>query len=393
MNEIGQLVNISKYYSTLLEVFKSTLLGLEQRFVKSPVLYPISFSIHRSEVIGIIGRNGAGKSTLLKLISGILKPSTGTLNIEGRIASLLELGSGFNPNFTGRENIYIYSNILGYSQKKISQEMNYIINFSGLSKYIDEPLRTYSSGMVARLAFTVATTVEPDIIIIDEVLSVGDSEFRLKSFNKIKSLQEKGVTIIFCSHSLYQIELLCSTVLWLEKGQVMFCGDPQEGIAQYRDFISAEPLNTKKYSKLKQIDQPSFIKKVYFYKNGSPFKESEYLKSEEDSLQIKVKFAHRDETIKPSVSISFSLIDGPIICGIGSFEDSIQTYVKNGKGSISLYLNQINLLKGIYSVNINLMNDDGTVCLDSVIRARTIKVRQNSLKQGYALLNHEWTSP
>ena len=392
MNKIGQLTNISKSYLNTFQVFKSTLLGLKKRISTNPVLYPLTLSIHKSQVIGIIGRNGAGKSTLLKLISGILKPSTGTIKLEGRVASLLELGSGFNPNFTGRENIYIYSKILGFSQTKIKREIDDIIEFSGLSDYIDKPLRTYSSGMAARLAFTVATKVEPDIIIIDEALSVGDAEFRQKSFNKIKSMQERGVTIIFCSHSLYQIELLCNQVIWLENGRVKFSGDPQEGVSKYRDFVSAEPLDHKENFKPRQTNQPSFIKKVDFYKNGFPLKETESLKSEEDSLQINVQFTVRDEAVKPSVAISFSLTDGPIICGLGSFEESIQPLVKNGHGSISLHLNQINLLKGTYSVNINLMNKEGTVCIDSIANVRAIKVRQKSLKQGLFCLNHSWSN-
>lgn len=390
MDKVVQLSNISKYYSNSLHVFKSTLLGLQESFSTNPVLYPLTLSINKSEVIGIIGRNGAGKSTLLKLISGILKPSTGTIELEGRVASLLELGSGFNPNFTGRENIYTYSRILDFSKSKITREMDDIIEFSGLAEYIDKPLKTYSNGMVSRLAFTVATKVEPDIIIIDEALSVGDAQFRQKSFNKIKSLQQDGVTLIFCSHSLYQIELLCTKVIWLEKGHVKFCGEPQEGVSKYRDFVSTEPLSANKISIPKQIDQSSFIKKVDFYKNGFPLKETEYLKSEEDSLKINVHFTLKDETIKPSVSISFSLTDGPLICGIGSFEDSIEPVIKNANGSISLHLNQINLLKGTYSVNINLMNQEGTVCLDSIPNVRRIKIRQKSLKQGFVSLNHSW---
>lgn len=391
MNKIGQLTNVSKYYSHSFQVFRSVLLGLNESFSSEPVLYPVTLSINKSEVIGIIGRNGAGKSTLLKLISGILKPSSGTIELKGRIASLLELGSGFNSNFTGRENIYTYSKVLGISKSKITREMDDIIEFSGLSEYIDKPLKTYSTGMTARLAFTVATKVEPDIIIIDEALSVGDAQFRQKSFNKIKSLQQKGVTLIFCSHSLYQIELLCTKAIWLEKGHVKFCGEPQEAVSKYRDFVANDPKNHRKRPLTKVLNQSSFIKKISFYKNSLPLKENDCIYSEEDSLQIKVQFIHQDETTKPSVSISFSLTDGPVICGIGSFEDTIEPVIKKGNGSISLHLNQINLLKGIYSININLMNQEGTVCLDSISNVRKIKIKQKSLKQGFVSLNHSWS--
>jgi lipopolysaccharide transport system ATP-binding protein len=392
MKKVVIVDNISKCYPSPLQVFTKTLFGSTKQTLTKPVLQFTSFSIYDSDVLGIIGKNGAGKSTLLKLISGTLKPSSGTISIEGRVASLLELGSGFNPNFTGRENVEVYAKVLGFSHRRIKAEMNEIIDFSGLAEYINEPLRTYSSGMAARLAFTVATKVEPDILIIDEALSVGDAEFKQKCFSKIKSLQDKGVTIIFCSHSLYQIEMLCNKVLWLDKGEVKFFGEPQEAITLYRDFISAKPLDKKNYSKQESEDKLAYIKKIIFYKNDTPHNEDEHFVSEKDDLRIEVNFSVQKASTQPSVSISFALIDGPIICGLGSFEESIISNIKNGKGSICLNLKKINLLKGTYSININLMNNDGTVCLDSVTRARTIKVRQNSLKQGYVLLNHEWTS-
>ena len=391
MNKVGQLTDVSKYYPSTLQVFKSTLLG-SKNFLSNPVLYPLTLSIHKSEVLGIIGSNGAGKSTLLKLISGILKPSTGNIQLKGRVASLLELGSGFNPNFTGRENILTYSKVLGFSQTKITKEMDDILDFSGLSDHIDKPLRTYSSGMVARLAFTVASKVEPDIIIIDEALAVGDAQFRQKSFNKIKTLQQKGVTLIFCSHSLYQIELLSTNVLWLEKGHVNFYGEPQEAVHKYRDFLATKQSISTQNSHPKANANLSFIKKIDFYKNSYLLKENEHLNSERDSLRIDVKFKLTDEFKNASVSISFNLTDGPMICGIGSFEDSIAPNIKNGNGSITLNLKKINLLKGTYSVNINLMNKEGTVCLDSIPNARVIKVKQNSLKQGFVSLNHSWSN-
>ena len=277
MKKVVIVDNISKCYPSPIQVFTKTLLCSTKQTLTKPVLQSTSFSIYNTDVLGIIGKNGAGKSTLLKLISGTLKPSSGTISIEGRVASLLELGSGFNPNFTGRENVEVYAKVLGFSHRKIKAEMNEIIDFSGLAEYIDEPLRTYSSGMAARLAFTVATKVDPDILIIDEALSVGDAEFKQKSFSKIKALQEKGVTIIFCSHSLYQVEMLCNKVLWLDQGEVKFFGEPQEAISMYRDFISAKPLQKQSYSKHESEDKVAYIKNIIFYKNDTPHNEGEHL--------------------------------------------------------------------------------------------------------------------
>ena len=187
--------------------------------------------------------------------------------------------------------------------------------------------------------------------------------------------------------------MLCNKVLWLDQGEVKFFGEPQEAISMYRDFISAKPLQKQSYSKHESEDKVAYIKKILFYKNDIPHNEDEHFVSEKDDLRIEVNFSVQKVFVQPSVSISFALIDGPIICGLGSFEQLTRSNIRNGNGCICLNLKRINLLKGTYSVNINLMNTEGTVCLDSITNARVIKVRQNSLKQGYVLLNHEWTSP
>lgn len=391
MKKVVEIDNITKSYEKKLKIFFSTLFGkTDAHSDENTVLHKINLSFFESEIIGIVGKNGAGKSTLLKLISGILKPTTGTVKITGRIASLLELGSGFNHNFTGRENVYLYSKVLGFSNAKIKDEIDDIIEFSGLEDHIDRPLRTYSTGMIARLAFTVATKVDPDILIIDEVLSVGDGEFKQKSFSKILELKDKGVTIIFCSHSLYQIELLCTRVLWLDKGRMLFFGDPQETTSKYRDFISEKPLSNKDSRRVINKDSVGFITQISVYKNNNTYQDFENFISEKDSLKIKVCFEIKDNTQGTSLSISFSLVDGPIICGIGSFEKGVEPIINEGKSAISLIIKKIHLLKGTYSININLMNSDGTVCFDAVRDAIRIKIRQESLKQGYVALNHDW---
>lgn len=197
-------------------------------------LQDISFSVAKGEVLGIIGLNGAGKSTLLKIISGILKPTTGTAMVNGSIAPLIELGAGFNGDLSGMENIYLNGLILGHSKKIIKSKIEEIVEFSELSKFIHTPLKNYSSGMKARLGFSIATIVQPDILIVDEVLSVGDIKFKEKSENKILSMMKQGVTILFVSHSLGQIEKLCDRTLWLEEGMVREIGTTKEILEKYK---------------------------------------------------------------------------------------------------------------------------------------------------------------
>ena len=187
----------------------------------------VSFEVKKGEVLGIIGHNGAGKSTLLKVISGILKPTTGSVQVNGAIVPMLELGSGFDFDLTGRENVFLNGAILGYSEQFLKEKYEEIVAFSELGQFIDVPLRNYSSGMVMRLAFSIATVVNPDVLIVDEILAVGDADFQEKSKKRMLELMGGGTTVLFVSHSLPQIREMCNNAIWLEHGQMKLCGDVQ----------------------------------------------------------------------------------------------------------------------------------------------------------------------
>ena len=193
----------------------------------------ISFNVEKGEVIGIIGHNGAGKSTLLKIISGILKPTSGTVQVDGTIVPMLELGSGFDSDLTGRENVFLNGAILGYSEEFLRQKYDEIVAFSELEKFIDVPLRNYSSGMIMRLAFSIATVVNPDVLIVDEILAVGDADFQEKSKARMMELMGGGTTVLFVSHSLQQIREMCDRVIWLDHGQMVDMGPTQQICDKY----------------------------------------------------------------------------------------------------------------------------------------------------------------
>lgn len=198
----------------------------------------VSFSVDRGEAFGIIGRNGSGKSTLLKLISGILKPTTGSVSVNGRIAALIELGAGFHPEITGRENIYINGIMLGLTRREIDQRFDKIVAFSGISEFLDQPVKTYSSGMYVRLGFAVAVHVDPDVLLIDEVLSVGDEEFSQRCVAKIQEMKYRGVTLLFVTHQLDQVRNLCDRALWLDHGMIEAIGDPVRVVDHYLQEVS-----------------------------------------------------------------------------------------------------------------------------------------------------------
>ncbi len=199
-------------------------------------LKQISIDIPKGESLGIIGHNGAGKSTLLKVVSGVIKPVEGNIRVQGRIAPLIELGAGFDPELTGRENIYLNASILGFSRKDIDSKFERIVEFSELKEFIDSPLKNYSSGMISRLGFSIATEVDPDILIIDEVLAVGDAGFKKKSKERILKFSQKGTTILFVSHNMDEIRTLCSKVLWLDHGSKKMTGEPEAVIAEYESY-------------------------------------------------------------------------------------------------------------------------------------------------------------
>ena len=213
------------------------LLGRARQADQRAALQPLDLQVHRGESVGIVGLNGAGKSTLLQLAAGVLSPTTGQVQVRGRVAALLELGSGFNPEATGRDNIYLYAATLGLDRATIDERRQGIIDFSGLRDFIDAPVKTYSSGMQVRLAFSVATSVDPDVLIVDEALSVGDGVFAKKSFDRIMALRERGTALLLSSHALFHVDLFCQRTLWLHQGHVRAWGDTKAVVPQYQDFL------------------------------------------------------------------------------------------------------------------------------------------------------------
>jgi len=218
---------------TSLKEYITKLLKRQLKYEEFWALKNVSFSVAKGEVVGIIGRNGAGKSTLLKIISGILKPTEGSVKCGGSIAPMLELGSGFDHDLTGRENIYLNGAILGYSKEFLDKKFDEIVEFSELGKFIDMPVRNYSSGMLMRLAFSIATMVNPDILIVDEILAVGDASFQEKSKARMIELMSGGTTVLFVSHNIDQIREICNKVIWLDGGEIRMIGETAEVCDSY----------------------------------------------------------------------------------------------------------------------------------------------------------------
>lgn len=226
VEDISIRFNLSKEkVDNFKELLFKKIKGEKIRFNEFWALKNINFEINRGDRLGILGLNGAGKSTLLKIIAGVYKPTTGTVTRHGHIAPMIELGAGFDPNYTGRENVFLYGSVLGFSREFLESKFEEILDFSELGEFIDVPIKNYSSGMKARLGFSIATIVEPEILILDEVLSVGDAKFRKKCENKMQGMFDHGVTVLFVSHSLDQVKRLCNKAILLDHGELIAKGD------------------------------------------------------------------------------------------------------------------------------------------------------------------------
>ena len=366
--------------------------GRKVCFREFHALSNVSFEVKKGEVLGIVGKNGSGKSTLLQLICGTLSPSSGTVEVNGRIAALLELGAGFNPEFTGRENVYLNASILGLDQHETESRYEEIVEFSGIREFMDQPVKTYSSGMYVRLAFSIATCVDPDILVIDEALSVGDGEFARKSFDRIMKLKESGKTILFCSHSMYQIEAICDHAIWLAHGKVMAQGDASEVVHLYHASLFPEAGRQATMGE-DAPPAPHGLAKLGRIRVSVDGLEGGKLLAEsgKSEVRIAVSFASDPSLPCPTLSAGFMLQDGRVLCSAWSLFDKIAIPRKaNGSGEATLIFPELPLLKGDYRVAVYLFCEKGIHVYDCTNHAAEIRVRQEGLEQGIVMLPHAW---
>ncbi len=307
----------------------------------------ISFELAQGESLGIIGENGAGKTTLLKILAKTLSATSGNIEIEGKVSSLLELGSGFHPEFTGMENIYFYGALLGLSKNDLSQRIDEIVDFADIGDFINYPLKTYSSGMYVRLAFSVATAINPDVLIVDEALSVGDLYFQKKSIDKILSFKEQGKTIVFCSHAIYYINRLCNKVLWLKNGRAEMYGPHYEVTMAYEKYQLEKYSDKGEEDKTRVTDSP--VKPIQIKEVQSlPFPN---LKTGDD-LKIKIKIV-ADNSSPYKVAVILKRIDNL---------DITSTYSKDaeslrGDHEVSLEFPSFQLKAGTYYIRAYVLDE------------------------------------
>lgn len=432
------------------------------KYEKREVLKGISFDVRKGESVGLIGKNGCGKSTTLKLLTKILRPNGGTIDIQGRVCSLIELGAGFHPDMSGRENIYINASIFGIKTKEVDRRLNDIIRFSELEEFIDNPVRTYSSGMYMRLAFSVAINVDADILLIDEILAVGDNSFQTKCFNKLKSLKDQGTTIVIVSHALGQVEKLCDRAIWIENGEIRKDGPARKVCSEYLDKMEESrleraeleyrmELEEQKKKELEEEERKKAEKEKQRKEEEKQKKEQEHkLKEEEkqkklqeekrqleiqrkascreiatqcgpdarrqgnlkvkftevkllnedgkeslefepgEKIVIKMKYDSTEENAKLNFIIGITRNDW-LYCYGATSKDSTGNYYHSGKkGEISFSIDSLNLLGGIYFLDVRIRNEKEEV-FDNIYSLIQFKINKEEQKEyGIVTMKHSW---
>ena len=403
MENIIKIKNVSKIYKLYekpIDRLKEALNPFKKKYHRDfYALKEIGFDIRRGDTIGIIGKNGSGKSTLLKIITGVLTQTSGTVNVNGRVSALLELGAGFNPEYTGIENIYLNGTMLGYTREEIQCKIDNILQFAEIGDFVYQPIKTYSSGMFVRLAFAVAVNVDPDILIVDEALAVGDIRFQMKCMEKFNEFREKGKTILFVSHEINSIKKFCNRVIWLNDGEIKAAGDTNYITDQYLDYLKISEKDEENTAFDMDIDiakennlklELGQITKLTIF---DEFYEEINIVEHNKKVLVKVEFEIHDESIKDiAIGIAIKRIDHLYICGLNTVLDEEKLTCKKGRNVCYLEYENLNLIGGNYYLDVALFEQNAYIPIDYRVKAKEFFVKTSYTGEGIVILKHKWIS-
>lgn len=410
--------NITKSFKVYMDkgstIKEKVLFRNRRRYENREVLRGISFEVKKGEAIGLIGHNGCGKSTTLKLLTKIMYPDSGTIEMKGRVSSLIELGAGFHPDMSGRENIYINASIFGLSKKEIDSRLEEIIEFSELEEFIDNPVRTYSSGMYMRLAFSVAINVDADILLIDEILAVGDVAFQAKCFNKLREIKAEGTTIVIVSHSLSQIEQICERSIWIHEGLIREEGTPRIVDPKYMAYMSQksqeesrkqveqqEDENTNAEPDEKENEPDSEDKQEDATRWGSGevvMKEVRILDSDgqektsflnTEPIVIRIRYQAKKKLDDVVFGVAIYRNDQTYIYGTNTLIDYSEPSTLKGEGYIDLRIVNMPVNAAEYTIDLAFHRPDG-FNYDFWKEAGNIQIMNPKNEVGIVSLRHDW---
>ncbi|MEJ7576969.1 MAG: ABC transporter ATP-binding protein [Pyrinomonadaceae bacterium] len=345
----------------------------------------VDFVVERGEALGIIGHNGAGKSTILKLLANITTPTSGEITINGRLSALIEVGSGFHPELTGRENIYLNGSILGMRRREISDKLDSIVEFAGVRQFLDTPVKRFSSGMYVRLGFSIAAHLDPDILLLDEVLAVGDAAFQAKCLNRIKELKEAGTTIVFISHDLGAVERTCDRVLLMQRGKLVADGEPREVIHEYTNDADAStpaynvtPLGRKDAEIVKLSFRDAEGREQEVFHTGEPF-------------AARVEFAAHTLVADAVIEIVFFTADGTVHCQLTTELSGEPLALAPGDaGAVEFFSPELGLQPGIYYTDVGVKERGAPEAMHWQYKATMLRVDPGKVARGNFYMPHTW---
>lgn len=411
-NIVIDVRNITKkfriYFDKGAQLKEKLIFRKRNRYEEREVLKGISFQVFRGEAVGLIGHNGCGKSTTLKLLTKIMYPDSGEIIMHGRISSLIELGAGFHPDMSGRENIYTNASIFGLTKKEVDARFNDIVEFSELAEFIDNPVRTYSSGMYMRLAFSVAINVDADILLIDEILAVGDTNFQTKCFNRLRELKASGMTIIIVTHDLSTIEKFCDKAIWLNNGSIVCEGRSDEVVDAYFSFMNSKKIQTENKPIPEKNEKPAETKQTEnsggidysanrFGLRYAEIRKARMLNSENKdirifrtgeklTIEIDYHISRPDEYV---FGFGFYTLEGKCLYGNNTQLDRMKISPEKADGRISVDIDNLPLLAGKYILNVAIVDADGTP-MDFYRNYCEFEVVSDDRSTGYFSINHNW---
>ena len=350
-------------------------------------LEDVTFALARGEGLALVGENGAGKSTLLKILAGITAPTAGTFGVRGKVASILELGSGFHPEFTGRQNIVLNAAMLGLSQEELRRKMPDIVAFSELGEFIDQPVKTYSTGMAMRLGFSIATQVEPDVLIIDEARSVGDGYFQKKCMDRLRRFVAAGGTLLFCSHAMYYVSAFCQRALWLRKGRTEALGPVAEVVREYENFLVAKSARAAD-SASTPAAPAALPARIVAARLAEPRRDSLYAQG--DPWELEVEWETEDPRLAFHLGVGINRADDVEVCSFATHFDGLAPVTGERTYAARLAVPSLPLVKGEFTLYIFLMDEEGLHIYDQWLIPGAFTVHSPSYVFGLVRVEHAW---
>ena len=403
--KVRDLVKKYNIYDDPMDRLKETLSIRHKCYHREFVaLNGLTFDVEKGDAVGILGKNGSGKSTLLKMITGVLTPTSGTIEIKGVISAILELGTGFNMEYTGMENIYLNGTMMGYTREEMETRVKDIVEFADIGDFINQPVKIYSSGMFARLAFAVASNVNPDILIVDEALAVGDTRFQIKCIEKMKSLKEQGTTVLFVSHATEQIKRFCNKAIWIKDGKIEAQGESSEIADIYEDFMKYVAVDNQADVRMEVKEE--VVEEAVEEEDNGEFK----MPSNEDTLASirEVKLSKdklrtfEDLEVEITYDIYREKIDSFLlgaaiytpsrdyIFGPNTYLEKVEVPNTFGRHKVIYRIPKMPLLGGTYTIDVGIFTDESIVNLDYKTAVCEFVIANKYISEGKFYINHEW---